>query len=81
MSDLSLNQEQLDFFLANCGEKPLDPLTQDAICSFVENNSSGIFTVAYIASIYALTEETVENAIENCSEGEERKFCSKLDSS
>ncbi len=71
MSAFSLTQEQLDYFLANCGDKPLDPQTQESICSMVAANdtSGGLFTVTYIAFLLGLSEETTEEGIENCNEG------------
>ena len=71
MSKYSLTQEQLDYFLARCGNKPLNPLLQSSICSAVKNNdtSGGLFTTTYIADLLGLTEETVEEGIENCDEG------------
>jgi hypothetical protein len=76
MSTLSLTQEQLDYFLARCGDKPLDPQSQASICSLVERNATagGIFTVSYIAFLLGLSEETVTEGIENCNEGNLNSF-------
>ena len=70
MSKFSLTQEQLDYFLARCGDKPLNPQLQKSICSSVKLNdtSGGVFTTSYIAFLLGLNEETVEEGIENCDE-------------
>ena len=65
MTDFSLTQEQLDYFLAKCGNTPLDPKKQEGICAGVALN----LTTSTIAILVGVSEETVLEGIENCDEG------------